>query len=305
MLSLVVLVKGAGWLLKSAEKIGLAAGLSSFVIGVVIVGLGTSLPEVISSIVATMQGVTEMVAANAIGSNIANILLVVGVSALIGRKLVVSKDLIDLDLPLLAATTVLFLGVAMDGQITRIESMLLMVAFFIYFIYSITYKDESTKKRARKKKAKRPKIVAADILFLILGLLGLIFGAKYLVDSVIELATIFDIGVGAISLAAVAVGTSLPELIVSVKAALAGKSDVALGNIFGSNVFNLLLVVGLPGLFTTIAIDHSTLTLGIPVLIVATLLFIIGGISKRMHSYEGAMYLVIYALFIGKLFNLM
>jgi len=143
-ISLAVLVKGADWLLTSAEKIGLAVRLSPFVIGVTIVGLGTSFPELISSFVAVFQGVPEIVAANAIGSNISNILLVIGFSAIVGRKLVVTKSLIDLDLPLLAIGTVLVLGVVWDQQITFFESLLLLIAYSIYLAYTIVHKEEET-----------------------------------------------------------------------------------------------------------------------------------------------------------------
>lgn len=324
--SLAVLVKGADWLLQSAEKIGLAIGLSPFIIGVVIVGLGTSLPEVISSLVAALQGVTEIVTANAVGSNIANILLIVGFSAVIGGRLAVTKNLIDLDLPLLAVSTVLFLGIVWDRQIVLGESVLLLVMFGIYLFYTIFHTDNAgaeeddecealpgraerrkhtTNPRSRKETAKRPKIAGRDMLFLALGVLGLLFGAKYLIDSVVRLSEILMIGAGVISLAAVAFGTSLPELLVSVKAALQKKPEVALGNIFGSNVFNLLLVIGIPGLFATLIVDEETFTLGIPVLVAATLLFIFSGISRRIHVYEGAMYIVIYVFFIGKLFGLL
>ena len=143
-----------------------------------------------------------------------------------------------------------------------------------------------------------------DFFILILGIAGLIFGAKYLIDSVVELAEILDIGAGVISLVAVAFGTSLPELLVSVKAAWQKKAEIALGNIFGSNVFNILLVVGIPGLFKTLHVDEQTFSLGIPVMTAATILFVISGISKKIHMYEGAMYLVIYLFFLGKLFEL-
>lgn len=311
--STVLLVKGADWLLGSAEKIGLAIGLSPFIIGVVIVGLGTSFPELISSIVAVIKGVTEIVPANAIGSNIANILLVVGLAAVIGGRLEVTKNLIDLDLPLLTITTVLFLGVSWDGKITFGESLLLLSIFIIYLIYTILYqgnklktaKKDVSRSKEKKKKRKKEKIETKDIIFLIIGIAGLVFGAKYLVESVVKLSEILNIGTGSITLVAVAVGTSLPELLVSVKAALNKKPEVALGNIFGSNVFNLVLVVGLPGLFKTLVLDEQTLRLGLPVMVFATLLFIISGISKRIHIYEGAMYIVIYILFVGKLFNLL
>ena len=324
--SLVVMVKGADWLLASAERIGLALGISSFIVGVIIVGVGTSFPELISSLVAVFKNVTEIVPANAIGSNIANILLVVGISAIVGGRLAVTKNLIDLDIPLLAVSTALFMGVAWDGQIVLFESILLLILFVIYIIYSATYKGDEEEIETlpgrperrghetfleRERELERgseliakPKIGRKDIFLLIVGIAALILGAKYMVESIINLAELLAIGVGAITLAAVALGTSLPELIVSVRAAANKKPEIALGNIFGSNVFNILLIVGIPGLFKTLTVDTQTLTLGLPVMIVATLLFIISGISRRIHVYEGAMYIVLYVFFIGKLFNL-
>jgi len=246
-----------------------------------------------------LQAAPEIVAANAIGSNIANILLVVGFSALFARRLSVTKDLIDIEIPLLAVSTVLFVGVAIDGSITFVESLIIFLTYQIYLLYTIFHRD-GTEEPA----SKRPKVTKKDILLLILGVAGLVLGAKYLVLSVISLSEILNIATGAIALAAVALGTSLPELLVSIKAAKAGNAEVALGNIFGSNAFNLLMVVGIPGLFATLPLDEKTVTLGIPVLLASTFLFIVSGISKRIHMWEGAMYLMVYILFIGKLFNL-
>lgn len=315
--SLALLVKGADWLLESAERIGLAMGLSSFVVGVVIVGLGTSFPEIVSAVAAVMKGVTEIVAANAIGSNIANILLVVGLSAIVGGRLSVTKDLIDLELPLLAGSTLLFAAVAFDGYISFGESALLVVLFFVYFAYTLFSSNTENSQKTLPSRGDRREEVALDgkkprkVIFswrdgfwLVLGITALSIGAKYLIDSVVELSSLLGIGVGVISLAAVALGTSLPELLVSVKAALANKSEVALGNIFGSNVFNILLVVGVPGLFARLSLDEPTLTLGLPVMLIATFIFVISGISRRIHAFEGAMYLVIYIFFIGKLFQI-
>ncbi|NCS99155.1 calcium/sodium antiporter [Candidatus Parcubacteria bacterium] len=297
--SLFVLVKGADWLLASSEKIGLRIGLSPFIIGVTIVAFGTSLPELISGFVAVSQGISEVVVANAVGSNIANILLVVGVSAIVGKRLSVSKDLIDLDLPLIALSTAIFLLVAFDGSITFFESMFLIITYVIYLGFSLIYKDDEFDK-----KVSRPKVKPNDILMLVIGTIGLSVGAKYLVDSIQALSLILNITPGVIAITAVALGTSLPELIVSVKAALRKQSEVALGNIFGSNIFNLLAVVGLPGIFGVLYIDQQTLTLGLPVLLMATILFIISGISRRIHVQEGALYLMLYVIFITKLFGL-
>ena len=152
---------------------------------------------------------------------------------------------------------------------------------------------------------KRPRISINDYFKLAFGLFGLVVGAKFLIDSVIRLSVILDMAPGVISLVAVAFGTSLPELLVSVKAALKGKSEMALGNIFGSNIFNILMVVGLPGLFSIIKLDDQTFGLALPVLIVSTFLFIISGISRRIHMWEGAMYFLVYVFFVGKLFNLL
>ncbi|MFH1509984.1 MAG: calcium/sodium antiporter, partial [Candidatus Nealsonbacteria bacterium] len=317
LVSMAVMVKGADWLLESAEKIGLAAGLSRFIIGVTIVGIGTSFPEVISALVATFKGVTEIVTANAIGSNIANILLIIGFSAVLGRKLTVTKSLIDIDIPLLAASTVILLGVIWDGQVTFLESALMLLAYVVYLLYTVIHKDEgdieelqevlpsrqTRRKHVEENTEPKLKLGVKDFVFLTLGIIGLALGSKYLIDAVIQLSDIFKIGVGVISITAVAVGTSLPELLVSAKAALQKKSEVALGNIFGSNVFNALVVIGLPGMFKTIILDEKTFSIGVPTLILATFLFIVSGISRRIHIWEGAFFLIIYVLFLAKLFN--
>ena len=298
-ISLFVLVKGADWLLASSEKIGLKIGLSPFVVGVTIVAFGTSLPELISGFVAVANGFSEIVVANAVGSNIANILLVVGISAIVGKRLSVSKDLIDLDLPLIALSTAIFLLVAYDGSVTFFESMFLVITYVIYLGFSLIYKDADADE-----KVKRPKITTNDILMLFIGIVGLAIGAKFIVDSIDALSLILNIGTEIIAISAVAIGTSLPELIVSVKAALRKQSEVALGNIFGSNIFNVLAVVGLPGLFGKLTIDPQTIVIGLPVLLMATVLFIISGISRRIHVQEGALYLMLYVIFIAKLFGL-
>ncbi len=318
--SLAVLVKGADWLISSAEKIGLAIGLSPFIVGVTIVGMGTSFPELISSFVAVFKGVTDVVAANAIGSNIANILLVVGVSAVIGRKLVVTKSLIDIDLPLLAIGTVLLLGIVADQKITFGEALLMVLAYGVYLFYTVFHKDKEdtpelaevmpTRKERRghilvKKQEEfiKPKLAIKDFLILLAGIVGLILGSKYLIDSLVNLSAMLNIATGVIAITAVAIGTSLPELLVSAKAAFQKKSEIALGNIFGSNIFNALVVIGLPGLFTTLSVEGQIFTIGVPTMAFATILFVFSGISRRIHIWEGSFYLFVYVLFIAKLFN--
>jgi len=294
--SLFAILYSADKLLDSAERIGEYFKLPHFVIGIIIVGIGTSLPELASNAVAVWQGATEIVAANVIGSNIANIFLVIGFAAVIGRGLAVEKNLIDLDLPLLAITTVLFVGTVLDGVVTRGESILLVVSYIIYLLYTLKNKEDGENGIEVKD------LTLNDFAWLAVGIVGLGLGARYLIESVINISEITGFAVSAISLFAIALGTSLPELIVSIKAARNKKPEIALGNIFGSNVFNILMVMGLPGLFTALKVDDITLSLGLPIVIAATILFVISGISRKIHVWDGALYLVLYAFFIGKVF---
>ncbi|MCK5026796.1 MAG: calcium/sodium antiporter [Candidatus Pacebacteria bacterium] len=308
-LSLVALVKGSGWFLDAAEKIGFKLGLSSFVVGVLIVGFGTSLPELISSFVAVIRGVPDIVVSNAVGSNIANILLVIGLSTILTKKLKVSKNLIDSELPMLAISTVVFLLVIYGGDrfVSFGESVFLVVAYGVYLFYTI-YSGEGDESRHAFSFLHPDKLFFMDAFKLIGGIVVLLIGAKYLVDALVEISSITNIAPGVISITAVAFGTSLPEVFVSVKAALAGKTEVAVGNIFGSNAFNVLMVVGLPGVINAsqmLPIDERTYMYGIPVMALATFVFIISGISKTIYRWEGMMFLIFYALFTVKVLGIL
>ncbi|MBC7073835.1 calcium/sodium antiporter [Candidatus Parcubacteria bacterium] len=323
-LSLTLLVKSADWFVESSEKIGLALKVSPFIIGVSIVAIGTSLPELASSIAAVLKEAGEVVAANVVGSNIANILLIVGLSAVASGALIVKKSLIDLDAPLLATTTVLFLFISLDKNINLFEGILLIFAFLVYLLSTISQRKEEiitpdlgevisleemigilpsrVERRRQELKEKLPqKLNFTCFLFLILGLLGLIFGADYTIESLKKMAEILKVPNSLITITALAVGTSLPELVVSVQSALKKKYEIALGNIFGSNVFNALVVIGILALISPLKVDNLTFFIGFPYLIASTLLFVISGISRRIHKWEGAMYLLIYFLFILQL----
>ena len=325
-LSVALLVKSADWFLESSERIGLALKISPFIIGVTIVAFGTSFPELASSIAAILKGATEIVAANAVGSNITNILLIVGLSAIAARTLIVKRSLIDLDSPLLGICTFLFVFVMWDKKIVFGEGILLVLGFLVYLLYAIFQKrleetegetpeitevlpsrvERREKKiEIEKKREKVPqKLNLKVFLFLILGMVGLAIGANYTIDSMLKIADILKISSSLIAITALALGTSLPELVVSVQSAAKKKYEIALGNIFGSNVFNVLLVVGIPALIKPLVVDELTFKIGLPFLIIATLLFIISGISRRIHIWEGAMYLLLYILFIVKLCGL-
>lgn len=303
LVALAALVKGADFVLDSAKKIGLALGMSPFLVGVVIVGFGTSLPELASSIFGMIRGATEIPVANTVGSNIANILLIIGLSAIFAKgTLGATKKLIDIEIPLLLLSTFFFIGVAYDGTISLIESFFLLVGFFVYLAYSLVHKDgEYT---APKKTAQKPKVTLATLFLLIIGFALLIGGAKYLIDAVLAVSALAGIPVGVITVLAVAVGTSLPELLVSIKAAVNNNPELSLGNIFGSNIFNILFIVGASGLFGTMTIDEVTFTIALPTFVATTLFLVVSGISNKIHTWEGVFFVLVYALFVVKLFGI-
>ncbi len=315
LISIVALAKGADYLLVGAEKIGKFFKLQPFIIGALIVGIGTSLPELASSIAATLSGENSIVVSNAVGSNIANILLVAGLSAIFGKKIlerkktsfvenriISTKNLLNTEAPLLILSTLLFIVITYDGIIFKAEAFFIFIAFFIYLSYLLFNKEEETSKISKKDIVK--KISAKDFLYLIGGGLILSLGANYLIEAVISLSQIWQINPELISISAIAIGTSLPEILVSVSAVFKGKSDVAFGNIFGSNVFNMLMIAGSIGIFTNLSVDEKTLSVGIPFLAVSTFIFLVSVLSQKIYIWEGLMFILFYAFFLFKIFGI-
>jgi len=318
--SLALLVKSADWVVENSEKIALVLKISPFIIGVTIVAIGTSLPELAFAIAGALKGTPEIVVSNTLGTIIANILLIGGLSAIVARVLIVERSLIDLDIPLFAVSMILFVLTMIDKKVVFGEGILLLLAFLIYVLYTV-YQRGETKERLpaevevlpsrvdrRRKEAKIGKepgrLSFRVFLFLILGIIGLAVGADYLVESVVKISEFLKISTSLIVITATAIGTSLPELAVSVGAAAKKKYEIALGNVFGSNVFDALLVGGLPALISTLPIDSVSFYIGIPFLIVTTFMLVISGISQKIYIWEGAMYVLLYVLFVAKLFNL-
>src|SRR3989344_3668909 len=223
-ISLAALVKGSDWVLDGAKKIGVWLGFSPFVVGVLIVGFGTSAPELVSSIAGVLNNVPEIPVANVIGSNIANILLVVGIAAVKSRKMLsISSNIVDVEIPLFLLASALLIGVAYDGIVTIPESVVLLVGFIVYVFYNFLHVDDSqTVRSSRAAETDRKTPTASDFIFLIVGFIAIIVGANYLIQSVIALSVAFNVAVGVITILAVAIGTSLPEFFVSLKAALSG-----------------------------------------------------------------------------------
>lgn len=296
---LIVLIKSADYFTDCSEKIGLALRIPAFIVGIIIVSIGTSLPELVSSLVAAWRGVTDIVAADVIGSNIFNVLFIVGVAAFVARKLEVERDLIDIDLPLLASFAGLLIVTCLDGKFTLVEGIISLIAFLAYIHYSIVLRE-----REIEKLPKRGKVTFGLFFKLIASAFFLYLGAKYTIEGVVKISEITKIGTSVIALTAVALGTSLPELAVSIRAAMQKKFEISLGNIIGSNIFNGSFIMGTSALIKPLEVSSATIGVGIPFLILTTVLMVFSGISKRIYMWEGMLFFLIYIIFVAKLFNL-
>jgi len=299
--ALFTLVRGADMFVVGAKQVGASLGMSKFAIGVLIVGFGTSLPELASSVAAALNGATEIVVANAVGSNITNILLVVGVLATLGGRVIIKRDLIKTELPIFFIATAHFLLVIYDGTVDRIEAVLLLGTFFAYLWYLFVEARTEDSVELQKKGGRRVRLEGKSIVFILLGVTAVLLGANYTVDMVVNIATSLSVPLGLISIGAIALGTSLPELFVSLNALKTGEAELAIGNIFGSNAFNILVVIGVPALITPLIADDVVMKLGVPILLAASLIFFVNGLARQIMRWEGMMMLLFFMFFIIKL----
>ncbi len=298
--SLFGLVKSADYFTLGAENFGLYLWMSSFIVGATIVAIGWSMPELATSLISALSGKTDFAVDNVIGSNIANTLLIGWVAALAVGTLRVKEKLIDVDLPFFFISSALFVLFISDGVFNYKEGIvsLAMLALYVFYTLSDTTDDEENEKTPKKFK----KIWLA---YIILWMIGIFIGAKYTIESVTKLWDLLNISPSIITMLAVAIGTSLPELIISVRSAMAGKHSIALGNIFGSNTFNALAVVWIPSFFTTLTVSENALQIGIPFFIVASLWFIFTTSDNSIQKWEGMALLILYSAFIGNILGWM
>jgi cation:H+ antiporter len=303
--SLAALIKASDWFTAAAERVGLALGMPAFVVGMTIVAVGTSLPELVASILAVLRGASEYVAGNVVGSNIANLLLVLGLAAIVDGHLRVRFELVHVDLPFLAGSAFFLALVLWDGEVGRIEALLCLTGLAIYGWYVLSAKPSVlTEPVSEAEQAPRPAWPRTGLV--LLGSAGLIYvGADYTVRSVVEIAQLVGIGAELIAASAVALGTSLPEVAVTVAAARRGQPEMAVGNVLGSNVLNSFAVVGISGLFGRLTVPDSLLDFAVPVMLIATILAFFMIMEKEMTKWEGWLMILFYVYFIGALFNVM
>ncbi|MBR9919694.1 MAG: calcium/sodium antiporter [Bacteroidetes bacterium] len=292
--SLAALLKGSDWFVSAAEVIGRAWGISPFIIGVTIVAFGTSLPELASSISAVLLEESSLVAGNVIGSNITNILLVLGLVAIVGKEVRLEYRVMDLDIPLLAGSSLLLYFALKDGYFSLVEAIIFLLALVIFLLN--TFKGDSEKEKTEKVKAGwKP---YAMLLFA--GLM-VYLGANYTVQAIQQLSSAFGIESEFFALTLVALGTSLPEVMVSITAARRNNTAIAIGNVLGSNIFNTYAVMAIPSFFGALEIPETIMDFSLPFMVGVTIVFAIITVSNKISRWEGVMLVLFYGFFLGEL----
>lgn len=300
---LALLIKGADWLVSGASALAKRYHVSDLAIGLTVVAFGTSAPELVVNIIASGNGYHDIVFGNVIGSNVANIFLVLGITGLI-YPLVVQSRTIWREIPLsLFAAVMLFLFAnnffLMDSPVlSRINGSILLIFFslFLYYMYRQLKTDQTPNELVPKQLS-----TSKTIIFIILGLAGLIIGGKLVIDNAVEIATLLGVSEKIIGFTIVAVGTSLPELATSVVAAFRKNTNIAVGNIIGSNIFNIFLIISISALINPIAYN-PVFNIDLYVLMGGTVFLFIAmftGGRKKLDRWEAAVLISFYILYTG------
>jgi cation:H+ antiporter len=305
-----VLVAGAELLVRGAARIAARTGLSSVVIGLTVVAFGTSTPELVVSVSGALQGGEgdDIAVGNVVGSNIANIFIVLGLSAAVGGGLYVAQRIVRIDVPVMIGASVLTLIFAWSGVITRWQGVVLVALLVVYVAWMVraARRDTATAIETEYDEALDPERlkrtpVVVDLVLFVIGLALLIAGAQALVRGATDIAESLGVSDLLIGLTVVAVGTSLPEIATSVVAAIRGQRDIAVGNAIGSNIFNILGVLGLSALVADgLPVAESAIDVDIPIMIAAAVaclpIFLNGYEVKR---WEGFLFVFLYACYVG------
>lgn len=311
----ILLIKGADVLVDGSSDIAKRFHIPEIVIGLTIVSIGTSLPELLVSFNSAVKGYSDMSLGNVIGSNICNLLLILGISASI-RRLKLKKETRYIEVPICIIYTIIFVIFCNTGNmITRVEAVFLLVLFSIFIGYTVAMgikgenfdeeapidEDDEDEKAA---KAKVPGSILKNIMQIILGIVALKFGGDFIVDNATIIAEFLHISEKIISLTIIAFGTSLPELVTSIVAAIKGNSDISVGNIIGSNIFNMTFITGIASLIKPITYNIEYNMDILIVLLASIMLFLFQYIPPKnmMSKRNGAMYLVCYAIYMIQLF---
>lgn len=307
---LALILFGANWLVDGSSSIAKKTGMSEFIIGLTIVGIGTSTPEMVVSFISSLQGKADMAIGNIVGSNIFNTFVILGITAIIS-PLIITKDSLKRDIPLNIGVTVLLIALGMKGTIfglgcdtlTRVDGLIMLTIMALYF-RMLLKQPKQTDVGSDEEETTKVFSTGMSIVLILVGLGCLVFGGKLFVDSATEIALYYNMSEKFIGLTIMAAGTSLPELATSAVAAIKGKGQLALGNVIGSNISNILLILGGSALINPLSFGSMTpVDLGV-VIAGAIFLFISAFIFKKnmLGRIEGVILLLLEAGYMTWLF---
>ncbi len=297
---LILLTFGADILVKGASSLAGALGISPLVIGLTVVAFGTSAPEMAVSISSAWSGSAEIAVGNVVGSNICNVLLILGMSA-VAAALVVQKQLVRFDIPIMIFFSLLVLAMGLDKDISRLDGAILFTGIIAYTVFLIREARREGVSTVEGAEAIESSPLWKNIAFIAVGLGMLVLGSQWLVDGAVAIAKYAGLSELVIGLTIVAVGTSLPELATSVMASLKGERDIAIGNVLGSNIFNIGAVLGISGLVAPngLPVAASSLTLDIPVMILVALACLPVFLTRyTVTRTDGFAFLLCYAAYV-------
>ncbi len=292
----VLLVKGADWFVEGASGIAERFGIPQIVIGLTIVAMGTSLPEAAVSITSAAKGSADITIGNIVGSNIMNVLIILGFASVVA-PLVVQATTAKYEIPFVLIVTVIFYVLGMDGNVSRIDGVILWALFLVYFVYLARMAKLRSEQGEVQEEAAKPLGLWQAIGMTVLGAVLIVAGANIAVDAATDLARIFGMSERLIGLTIVALGTSLPELATSVAASYKGKADIAIGNIVGSCIFNILFVVGTSSLIIPVPFQSGFLTDTLWAVAALVALFLLCVRDKKLQRWNGAVLLAMYVAY--------
>lgn len=296
LLSLVILYFAADWLVLGGASLAQRLGVSPLIVGLTVVSFGTSAPELLVSIQSSLSGQGALAVGNVVGSNMFNIGIILGVSALI-YPLLVKRQLFKVDVPVMIIATVAFLITFRNGKLNFLEGVVFLVIFVSYMLYLI-YKAMKDKHQTQSESGfKTTKHWLIDISLIVVGLIGLVHGSDLLVKNSVLVAREWGMSEALIGLTIVAAGTSMPELATSVVAALKKHSDIAIGNVVGSNIFNVLLILGTAGVIMPVETSDINLFDGIYLLVTTLILFFFMKARRSISRLEGLVLVVVYFIY--------
>jgi len=306
LLGLILLFIGAEGLIRGSSALALRFGISPLVVGLTVVAFGTSSPELVVSINSSLEGNGGIALGNIIGSNICNIALILGTSALI-KPLIVQAQVVKREIPIMIAVSILLFILSLNNEISRLEGLIFFAGIIVYIIISIYLskkeKNSEVKKEFEKNITKQTRKLWKSVVFVIAGLGLLAVGAKIFVDGAVVAAERMGVSQVVIGLTIVAIGTSLPELITSVVAAFKNEADIAIGNIVGSNVFNILSILGVTAIINPVSTSDAGLIDFSLMLLTAILLLPLSWSGYKLSRWEGGFFFagyVIYMLYLLK-----